>query len=142
AENISRLEWLLSRFTGYAGVMNYQGARFTSSQAALSPVLGALKERGLMYVDNGASQRSLAPRIAGEISLPLSVGSRLVDPVQNPGVIDQSLGAVEASAKETGVAVGVASAFPVTVDALTRWAETLKEKGFVLVPVTATAGGS
>lgn len=142
AENISRLEWLLSRFTGYAGVMNYQGARFTSSQAALSPVLGALKERGLMYVDNGASQRSLAPRIAGEIRLPLSVGSRLVDPVQNPGVIDQSLAALEASAKEAGVAVGVASAFPVTVDALTRWAETLKEKGFVLVPVTATAGGS
>lgn len=141
AENISRLEWLLSRFAGYAGVMNYQGARFTSSPTSLSPILASLKARGLMYVDNGASQRSLAPKLAGEIGLPISVGTRLVDPVQNPDVIEQSLSALEASAKEGGLAVGVASGFPVTVDEVTRWAQTLKDKGFVLVPVTATAGG-
>ena len=138
-ENISRLEWLLSRFAGYAGVMNYQGARFTSSATAFSPILAALKARGLMYVDNGASQRSLAPKLAGGIGLPLSAGTRLVDPVQNPDVIDQSLSALEETAKQSGLAIGIASAFPVTVDEMTRWAESLKEKGFVLVPVTATA---
>ncbi len=139
AENISRLEWLLSRFAGYAGVMNYQGARFTSSPTALSPVLAALKSRGLMYVDNGASQRSLAPKLAGEMNLPASAGTRFVDPVQNPEVIGQSLSALEAAAKQSGLAVGVASAFPITVDEVARWTETLKARGFVLVPVTATA---
>lgn len=139
AENISRLEWLLSRFAGYAGVMNYQGARFTSSPTALSPVLAALKSRGLMYVDNGASQRSLAPKLAGEMNLPASAGTRFVDPVQNPEVIGQSLSALEEAAKQSGLAVGVASAFPITVDEVARWTETLKARGFVLVPVTATA---
>jgi len=141
AENISRLEWQMSRFAGYAGVMNYQGARFTSSATALAPVLAALKSRGLMYVDNGTSQRSLAPKLGGDIGLPLAVGTRMIDPVQNPDVIKQSLSMLEDGAKQAGLAVGVASAFPVTVDEVTRWAATLKAKGVVLVPVTATAGG-
>lgn len=136
-DNISRLEWLLSRFAGYAGVMNYQGARFTTSVTSLSPVLTALNTRGLMYVDNGASARSLAPKIAGEIGMPLALGNAIIDPVQNPEVIGRSLVSLEETAKQSGLAVGVASAFPVTVDEVTRWAGALREKGFVLVPVTA-----
>ncbi|MEN6541659.1 divergent polysaccharide deacetylase family protein [Parvibaculum sp.] len=140
-ENISRLEWQMSRFAGYAGVMNYQGARFTSAADALSPILAALKSRGLMYVDNGTSQRSLAPKLGGEIGLPVAQGTRMIDPVQNPDVIKQSLSMLEDSAKQSGLAVGIASAFPVTVDEVARWAEGLKGNGVVLVPVTATAHG-
>ncbi|HEY4342983.1 MAG TPA: divergent polysaccharide deacetylase family protein [Parvibaculum sp.] len=142
AENISRLEWLLSRFAGYVGVMNYQGARFTSSTASLSPVLTALKTRGLMYVDNGASQRSLAPKLGTDLGLPVALGSRTIDPVQNPDIIDQSLTALEASAKQSGSALGVASGFPVTVDEVSRWAATLKSKGIALVPASATAAAN
>lgn len=138
SENISRLEWLLSRFSGYVGVMNYQGARFTSSTASLTPILDALKARGLIYVDNGASQRSLAPGIAADIGLPAATGARTIDPVQNPEIIDQSLTALESAAKKSGVALGVASGLPVTVDEVTRWAKTLKSKGIVLVPASAT----
>jgi len=137
-ENMSRLEWQMSRFTGYAGVMNYQGARFTSTATALSPILAALKGRGLMYVDNGTSQRSLAPKLGGEIGLPIAQATRMVDPVQNPDVIKQSLSMLEDGAKQSGLAVGVASAFPVTVDEVARWAAGLKNNGVVLVPVTAT----
>jgi hypothetical protein len=139
SENISRLEWLLSRFTGYVGVMNYQGTRFTSSHDALSPVLSALKSRGLMYVDNGASTRTLAPKISHDIDLPLAVGGRSIDPVQTPDVMAQSFAALEAGAKNSGTAIGVASGLPVTVDALTGWAATLAAKNITLVPVSAAA---
>lgn len=37
------------------------------------------------------------------------------------------------------MAVGIASGFPVTVDALAQWAAKLKDEGYVLVPVTAAA---
>lgn len=140
-ENISRLEWQMSRFAGYAGVMNYQGARFTSAAEALSPVLAALKSRGLMYVDNGTSQRSLVPKLGSEIGLPVAQGTRMVDPVQNPDVIKQSLSMLEDNARQAGLAVGIASAFPVTVDEVARWAAGLKKDGIVLVPVTAAAQG-
>ncbi|MEX2249641.1 MAG: divergent polysaccharide deacetylase family protein, partial [Parvibaculum sp.] len=137
-ENLSRLEWLMSRFTGYAGVMNYQGARFTTSSTAVEKMIGALKARGLLYVDNGASARSLAPQLAREAGMSTVQATRIVDPVQNPQVIATSLEVLEEVAAN-GIAIGVASGFPVTVDALARWAETLEEKNFVLVPVTAAA---
>lgn len=139
AENISRLEWLMSRFTGYAGVMNYQGARFTASSSALKPVLAALGARGLLYVDNGASARSLAPALAREAGLPAVQATRIVDPVQNPEVIATALDVLAAVSDESGSAIGVASGFPVTVDALAQWAVKIKDDGYVLVPVTALA---
>jgi polysaccharide deacetylase 2 family uncharacterized protein YibQ len=139
AENVSRLEWLMSRFTGYAGVMNYQGARFTTSEAAFKPVISALKSRGLFYVDNGASARSLAAALTAEAKMPAAQSTRIIDPVQNPDVIAASLAMLEQEAQKSGGALGVASGFPVTVDALAQWAETLQDKGFVLVPATATA---
>ena len=138
-ENISRLEWLMSRFTGYTGVMNYQGARFTTSASALTPVMGALGARGLLSVDNGASARSLAPELAEKAGMPAVQATRIVDPVQNPEVIATSLDTLEDVAREKGSAVGVASGFPVTVDALVQWAASLKDEGYVLVPVTAIA---
>jgi hypothetical protein len=138
-ENISRLEWLMSRFTGYTGVMNYQGARFTTSASALTPVMSALSARGLLYVDNGASARSLAPELAEKAGMPAVQATRIVDPVQNPEVIATSLDTLEDVAREEGSAVGVASGFPVTVDALVQWAASLKDDGYVLVPVTAIA---
>ena len=139
ADNVGRLEWLLSRFTGYVGVMNYQGARFTSEPGALTPILAAIKSRGLMYVDNGASNRSLAPKLAGDAALPNALATRNIDPVQSPDIIANSFKALETTAKDEGHAVGVASGFPVTVDALSDWATTLKDKGVTLVPVSAMA---
>jgi len=138
-ENLTRLEWLMSRFTGYAGVMNYQGARFTTSATAFKPVMVALGARGLLYVDNGASARSLGPQLAGESGMPSVQATRIIDPVQNPEVIATSLDTLEKVSRETGSAVGIASGFPVTVDALAEWAKTLKNEGYVLVPVTALA---
>jgi len=138
-ENLSRLEWLMSRFTGYAGVMNYQGARFTTSASSIENVVATLKERGLLYVDNGASARSLAPQLAREAGVAVVQATRIVDPVQNPQVIATSLEVLEETAGSDAIAIGVASGFPVTVDALAKWAATLNEKNFALVPVTAAA---
>jgi len=138
SENVSRLQWLLSRFTGYIGVMNYQGARFITNQAALSPILSALKSRGLSFVDNGASTRSLVSEIAPQINLPYTLGTQSVDPVRTSDVISKSFATLEESAKGDEPTVGIASGFPVTVDAIAEWAKTLPAKGITLVPVSAT----
>ena len=136
-ENQARLNWLMSRFAGYAGVMNYQGARFSTSATALTPVLATLNERGLIYVDNGASARSLAPSIAESEGLPFAGADRIVDPQQSPDVISKSLGELETSAKQSGTSLGVASGFPATVDAINEWASRLSARGLALVPATA-----
>ncbi len=64
SQNIDRLHWLMGRVTNYVGVVNYMGARFTSDDAALAPVLADIGKRGLLYLDDGSSARSRAGEIA------------------------------------------------------------------------------
>src|SRR5690606_4791906 len=64
AENRDRLHWAMSRITNYTGLMNYMGGRFVTDEAAMSPFFGELGKRGLMYLDDGSSARSLAPDMA------------------------------------------------------------------------------
>ena len=71
-QNIDRLHWLMSRFQGYVGIVNYMGARFTATEQALAPVLKEAAQRGLIYVDDGSSPRSLAGQIAGANNLPFA----------------------------------------------------------------------
>ena len=64
AANIDNLTWLMSRFTGYAGVANFLGGKLTADAKALTPVLREIAARGLFYVDDGTSAQSLAMTLA------------------------------------------------------------------------------
>lgn len=140
-QNRDRLHWLLSRFSGYAGVVNYMGARFTASEDALRPFLGEIRDRGLVYIDDGSSPRSAAPAVARDIGLSVAVATRVVDAVPTRTAIDEALRQLEDSARETGSALGIGSALPVSIDAIREWARGLEARGVVLVPATALVGG-
>ena len=140
AENIERLHWALGRFTGYVGVVNFLGGRFTSDDAALSPVLRELAGRGLMVVDDGSSARSLLAASAQRAQIPNLKIDRVVDAVARPDAIDRELAAIEALARDQGVVVLGASALPVSIDRIARWAQTLEAKGIAIVPLSAARG--
>jgi polysaccharide deacetylase 2 family uncharacterized protein YibQ len=53
-----------------------------------------------------------------------------------PG-IDDALGQLEGVAVRSGVALGLAPVYPVTLDRIAAWAGTLEGKNLVLAPVTA-----
>ncbi|MEW6454003.1 MAG: divergent polysaccharide deacetylase family protein [Pseudomonadota bacterium] len=136
-QNIDRLYWLMSRFQGYVGVVNFMGARFTSSEPALSPVLREVGKRGLIYVDDGTSPRSLASQITNANNLPFAKADIVLDSVPTPANIDRSLTRLEALARERGIAVGMAAASPASIDRIAQWAKALEGRGISLVPVTA-----
>ena len=50
--------------------------------------------------------------------------------------IDRTLVKLETLAKERGLAVGVASALPVSIERLGAWIKTLESRGIMLVPLT------
>jgi uncharacterized protein len=139
ADNLDRLTWLMSRFTGYVGVTSYQGAKFTADRAAMEPIFEALESRGLMYVDPGASRRSTATELATSLGLPWSKGDRAVDPGRTARAIDAALANLEQQASQNGVVVGLGTAFPVTIERIQKWTEGLAPDDIVLVPVSATA---
>jgi len=132
-ENMKRLQWLMSRYTGYVGVTNLMGAKFETSAESVQPVFEELKARGLLYVDDGATPDSASTKVASAIGLDYSAVSVQID----AGNIAKQLAQLETLAKERGIAIGVAKAKPATVKQLSDWANKLEAKGIVLVPVSA-----
>jgi len=138
-QNLDRLHWLMSRFQGYVGIANMMGARFTSNEQALGPVLKETARRGLIYVDDGSSPRSVAGQIAGANNMPFAKAELILDAVPASAHIDKALAKLEALAREHGSAVGIASALPASIERITQWAKGAEARGIVLVPITTVA---
>ena len=138
-ENLKNLRWALSRTTNYTGVMNYMGARFSADAAAMEPFMAELGKRGLAYIDDGSSARSLAPDLALKDGVPFVSGDTAIDAVQDRGAILKKLDGLEATARAKGFAVGIGSAFDVTVDTVSTWVTEAKKRGIEIVPISAVA---
>lgn len=138
-QNIDRLHWLMSRFQGYVGIMSNMGARFTASEQALAPVLQDAARRGLVFVDDGSSSRSIASQLAGSHNLPFAKADIVLDMVPTPVEIDRALARLEMRARETGTAVGFATAQPATIARIAEWAKKAEARGFLLEPITMVA---
>ncbi len=137
-QNLERLDWALSRVTGYVGVADFLGARFTASRRDVTPVLEAIQRRGLVFVDSRMTAQSVAPEVAQSIGLPWVSGTRFLDdPQVSRDAIDTRLRELESIARVQHFALGIGSPYPVTLERVAAWAERLDEKGFALAPVTA-----
>ncbi len=137
-KNIDRLHWLMARISTYVGVMTYMGARFTSEAASLDPVLADVAGRGLLFLDEGTSSRSVASDIARSRKTPFSRGDVVLDTAATEAEIDGRLAQLEQIARSRGMAVGTASALPVSIRRIAAWAKTLDARGITLVPISAT----
>lgn len=135
-QNIDRLYWHLSRMQGYAGITNFMGARFVATDAAMQPIIREASRRGLGFFDDGSSPRSIAPQLAGSLAVPFGKGDIAIDAVPTPTEIDRALNKLESMARERGVAVGTASALPVSIERVGAWIKTLSDRGILLVPLT------
>lgn len=139
-QNVERLQWVLTRVTGYVGVVTSAGSRFTTSQADLLPILDEIKGRGLMFVDSHSTENTVAGPLAKSIGLPRAVSDLALDQQQaSRDAIDARLQQLEQMARQTGVAVGLGEVYPVTIERLAQWIPTLERKGIALAPVSATA---
>jgi polysaccharide deacetylase 2 family uncharacterized protein YibQ len=137
-ENIERLEWALSRVSGYVGLLNHMGSRFTTSREAMLPIMTTLEHRGLAFIDARVSARSVATTLATETNVPRAINDRFLDAREvSRSTVDARLAELESIASEVGVSVGIGQAFPVTIERIREWAATLNGKGIVLAPVSA-----
>ncbi|QEL26650.1 divergent polysaccharide deacetylase family protein [Bosea sp. F3-2] len=139
-DNIDKLHWSLGRFTGYVGIVNFLGGRLTSDESALSPILRELAGRGLMVIDDGSSPRSLLASSATRAQIPALKIDRVIDAVTRSEAIDKELATLETLARDQGVVVAAASALPVSIERINRWAQSLEAKKIALVPVSAARG--
>jgi polysaccharide deacetylase 2 family uncharacterized protein YibQ len=110
-----------------------------TDQEAMTPFMAELGKRGLMYLDDGSSARSVAPAMALASSVPLAVADGAIDAQRDRGAIMKKLDELEATARARGSAVGTGSAFDETVDAVRAWVAEAKKRGIEIVPISALA---
>lgn len=139
SNNLVKLDWVLSQVTGYVGIVNHMGSKFTASEEALTPILTDLQSRGLMLVDSRSTRFSMAARVARNLNMPRAINDRYIDNVITSEEIQKQLAELEITANTFGAALGLARATPLSINEIAAWAETLAEKGIELVPVTAIA---
>lgn len=139
-DNLAKLFSVMGRFPGYVGLVNNMGARFTASGADFGPMMEELGARGLGYLDDGSSNRSLAPQLARANRVPFGRVNAMIDANPARAPIMAALAALERQARESGSAIGIVSALPVSVEAVTEWAAGLAERGIEIVPASALMG--
>jgi polysaccharide deacetylase 2 family uncharacterized protein YibQ len=130
AANIDNLTWLMSRFTGYPGVANFLGGKFTADERALTPVLREISARGL-------SSQSLALALARRQGLAAARADLVLDSTARPEAIEAAFARLEEIARDKGVAIGVASALPDSIASVGRLSRALEERGIALIPLSA-----
>jgi polysaccharide deacetylase 2 family uncharacterized protein YibQ len=131
-DTVRKLEWLMSRATGYFGLSNYLGARFVDNDQAMNTFNAVLKARGLAFVDDGLAARRGGP-------IPRASADRVIDDELAAGAIDAQLRALENGANGRGQALGSGFAYPVTINQVRLWAAGLQARGLQLAPASALA---
>lgn len=138
-ENERRLEWVLSRFGSYVGLVIPLNERFSGNAEAFKILLQSVANRGLIMVMAREPHKSETKTLVESSATVMVVADMLIDEELSPSAIQTRLTALEQLAKKRGYAVGVVQPFPLSIEQLKAWSETLKEKGIVLVPISAVA---
>ena len=95
-----------------------------------------LDERRGAVAGPGAGGGAGGGQAASANNLPFAKGDIVIDSVPTPAKIDKALARLEALARERGSAVGVASAFPASIERIAAWAKAAESRGIAIVPVS------
>ncbi len=122
AELGRRLDWVLARFHGFVGVNNHMGSRFTASPRGMAAVMGALKSRGLLFLDSLTSPASVGAAMARRAGVAYATRDVFLDNEwSDRAAIARQLERLEAVALERGSAIGIGHPHRATLDVLARW---------------------
>lgn len=136
-ENIDRLHWLMTRFPGYVGLMNYMGGKLLSTPGALQPVLDEVGRRGLLFLDDGTTPRSMAPDIGKRLNLPVLQADRTMDATGSARPLAAMLQEAEGLAQRQGRAIITVPALSANIETLISWEADLARRNIVIAPLSA-----
>ncbi|MDP6843306.1 MAG: divergent polysaccharide deacetylase family protein [Rhodospirillales bacterium] len=137
--NLKRLNWQLGRFTGFVGVNNHMGSKFTSDPENMTLVLRELKRRGLLFLDSRTSPKSVGARIALSMGIRTAVRDVFLDNQPELAAVRRNLAKTEKIARRTGSAIAIGHPRDATLDILAEWLPAAAARGIRLVPVSHLA---
>lgn len=127
--NLDRLEWILSRTTGYAGIALGTDSVFAENPPVLKSALANINKRGIGFFETNPDAPALVRRFAENEGMPYLKNTIFIR--------DTSLKALEKIARQDGFVVALVDPYPSSIKGLKIWANTLTAKGFALAPLSA-----
>lgn len=130
----SLLKYYLNSIRIAIGVNNHMGSLATEDVQFMRFILGAIKRKGLIFIDSRTSLSSCGYEIAKEQELICGYNEGFLDSVDTPGVIKEKLKELVDKAKEKGKIIVIAHPKKNTLDVLKEELPGLKrEVDFVTV---------
>ena len=140
-ENLTKLDWVMSRTDGYVGFVTNPQPAFMKSANDMRPVVGNIYHRGLALIDGSADPGTIAQSMAVGMKAAYGTVDLWVDRhTATQEGLDKALIRLEETAQNKGYAVGIIHTLPVSYQELLKWLKTLPDKGIVLAPLSATTG--
>ncbi|MEZ5895652.1 MAG: divergent polysaccharide deacetylase family protein [Parvularculaceae bacterium] len=130
------LAWSLNSFTGFVGVNNHMGSRFTQNPQAMKRVLAMLDQKNLFFVDSLTTSKSVAAAAAASVGAEIFVRDVFLDSDPEPAAIRRQLALAERIAIETGYAIVICHPRRETLDIVGPWLTTAPLRGFELAKVS------
>lgn len=146
-EILRRLDWDLDQFSGYVGINNHMGSRFTANPDSMRLVIAELRRRGLVFMDSVTTPETKGYGLAAEMGVPYAVRDVFLDHDMAPDTIRRQLARVEKTAQRRGYAVAVGHPHDATLAIVRDWLKSPEIRAFQLVPISAVirrrmAGGA
>jgi polysaccharide deacetylase 2 family uncharacterized protein YibQ len=132
-----RIAWNLSRFTGYVGINNHMGSRFTADRPAMAHFMQTVHDRGLLFLDSRTTTATVGQQIADAANVPYLRRDVFLDNEPSEAHVLDQLRLTEYVAKRQGYAIAIGHPHAWTIAALERWSVEARARGFTLVPLTA-----
>lgn len=126
----------LDDWTGYVGVNNHMGSRFTQDGARMAIVMDELKARGLLWLDSKTIGSSSGPTAAKAAGVPFLERDVFIDNMETVEAVLAQLETLIGTAQKHGTAIGIGHPHDATREALKKWLPSLEARGVTLVPVT------
>lgn len=139
AEFHQRLEWNLSRFSGFVGINNHMGSAYTADAPAMRRLMRALASRKLMFLDSRTTKLTRAEMIAAGVGLRFARRSVFLDHERGAAAVQAALHRLERLARRNGAAIAIGHPHRHTLSALEAWLPDLERRGYALVPVSSLA---
>ena len=113
------------------------GEVYRSAQPTAEAIAAYSKAYGIRTILNLRGEKPHERWYRDEVVAAERNGIRLINfPMSASAEIDRTLVKLETLAKERGLAVGVASALPISIERIAAWTKTLDSRGIMLVPLT------
>ena len=137
AENGRRLDWMMARAQGYAGLINFNGDVFLNRTDAAATYMDRLSKTGVGFFTDGDFATPTLPSLAQSMRQPFKAGHGLIDPEPLPRIISARLNGLSQVAKSGSHPVGVGFGYGETISEVQAWIATLDEQNLQLAPATA-----